>query len=153
MRNIILSALTTVIACSVAHPIQAQQATSTQEQSAANIASTHDGLSDLDKMTFDCPRAGLNAAARAASKHPSQGQYQFAYFKIINGSHHSSYEIIFQSNQDAEPELKYCVSVYCQQGWDPATKTTVSLMRNEDQSMDKATHVAECGHDHVLTKP
>jgi hypothetical protein len=39
----------------------------TQEQpiSAADIATAGDGgLSDLAAMTFDCPKAGLNAAAR-----------------------------------------------------------------------------------------
>jgi hypothetical protein len=151
MKNIVLSAVTAALACAV-HPVQAQPATSTQDQSAAGIAFTHDGLGDLDKMTFDCPRAGLNAAAREAFKHPSQGQYQFAYFKIINGSHHSSYEVTFQSNQDAEPELRYCVSVYCQQGWDPATKTSVTLMRNERQPKGAAAHSADCGLDHTSAK-
>jgi hypothetical protein len=152
MKNVIASTVTAVLACNVVHPVQAQPATSTREQTAEDMAFSHDGLGDLDKMTFDCPRAGLNAAAREALKHPSQGQYQFAYFKIINGSHHSSYEVTFQSNQDAEPELRYCVSVYCQQGWDPATKTSVTLMRNEAQPKGTAAHVAACGHDHAPAK-
>lgn len=146
MKNIIVSAVTAVFTCSAVTPVHAQPAISTQEQSAADIAPARDGLSDLDKMTFDCPRAGLNAAAREAAKHPSQGQYQFAYFKIINGSQHSSYEVHFQSNLDAEPELKYCVSVYCQQGWDPATKASVTLIDNEHQPNGAAAHVATCEH-------
>jgi hypothetical protein len=152
MKGIIAAAVTAMIVSSAVHPVQAQPTTSAPEQSAADITSAHDGLSDLDKMTFDCPRAGLNAAAREASKHPSQGQYQFAYFKIINGSHHSTYEVIFQSNQDAEPELKYCVSVYCQQGWDPAARTSVTLMRNERQPKRVAARVSACGHDHAPAK-
>ena len=56
------------------------------------------GLSDLDAMTFGCPKAALNAAAREAAKVPSQGTYQFAYFRIISDSHHASYEVHFKSN-------------------------------------------------------
>ena len=83
-------------------------------------------------MTFDCPKAGLNAAAREAAKVPSQGTYQFSYFRIINDAHHASYEVHFKSNYIGEPELRYCVSMYCQQGWDPRTsKTEVTLMSNE----------------------
>ncbi|TDH60927.1 hypothetical protein E2C06_19515 [Dankookia rubra] len=152
MRNVMVSAAMAVLACSVMHPARAQPAAQAQEQSAANIASGRDGLGDLEKMTFDCPRAGLNAAAREASKHPSQGSYQFAYFKIINGSHHSSYEIAFQSNQDAEPELKYCVSVYCQQGWDPASKTSVTLMPSGRPPKGASAHVAACGRGHAPVK-
>lgn len=102
-----------------------------QNQSApvAGAASASDRLSDLDAMTFSCPRAGLNAAAREAGKVPSRGTYQFAYFRIINDSHHATYEVHFKSNQEGEADLKYCVSVYCQQGWDPATKTSVTLMK------------------------
>ena len=85
-------------------------------------------------MTFGCPKAGLNAAAREAAKVPSQGTYQFAYFRIINDSHHASYEIHFKSNYQGEADLKYCVAIYCQQGWDPrTTKTSVTLMGNERQ--------------------
>ncbi len=64
------------------------------------------GLSDLDAVTFGCPKAALNAAAREAAKVRSQGTYQFSYFKIINDSHHSSYEIHFKSNYEGEPDLK-----------------------------------------------
>ena len=85
----------------------------------ADLASS--GLAALEVMTFDCPKAGLNAAAREAGKVPSQGTYQFSYFSIVNDAHHSAYEIAFKSNHAEEPELRYCVSLYCQQGWDPRT--------------------------------
>ena len=90
------------------------------------------GLADLDAMTFDCPKAGLNAAAREAAKAPSQGTYQFSYFTIINDAHHATYEVHFKSNYVGEPELRYCVSIYCQQGWNPGTtRTDVRLMSDE----------------------
>ena len=79
------------------------------------------GLADLDTMTFDCPKAGLNAAARVAAKVPSQGTYQFSYFRIVNDAHHAAYEVHFSSNYVGEPVLRYCVLMYCQQGWNPNT--------------------------------
>ena len=113
--------------------------------SVAGTAPASDGLSDLDAMTFSCPKAGLNAAAREAAKVPSQGTYQFAYFRIINDSHHASYEVHFKSNYEGEADLKYCVAIYCQQGWDPkTTKTSVTLMGNERQPMGGAAHGAAC---------
>jgi hypothetical protein len=103
------------------------------------------GLSDLDAVTFGCPKAALNAAARAAAKVRSQGTYQFSYFKIINDSHHSSYEIHFKSNYEGEPDLKYCVAIYCQEGWDPTTtKAEVTLMGNTRQSVRMPAHEADC---------
>jgi hypothetical protein len=103
------------------------------------------GLSDLDAMTFGCPKAALNAAAREAAKMRSQGTYQFSYFKIINDSHHSSYEIHFKSNYQSEPELKYCVAVYCQEGWDPRTaKLAVTVMGDTRQSAGVPAHGADC---------
>jgi hypothetical protein len=105
-----------------------------------------EGLSDLDAMTFSCPKAGLNAAAREAAKVPSQGSYQFAYFKIINDTHHATYEVHFKSNYEGEAELKYCVSMYCQQGWDPkTTKTSVTLIGKERPRGGVAAHGAACG--------
>ena len=93
-----------------------------------STAPATDGLSDLDAMTFGCPKAGLNAAAREAAKVPSQGTYQFAYFKIISDSHHASYEVHFKSNYQGEADLKYCVAIYCQQGWDPKNDEDVSAV-------------------------
>lgn len=118
------------------------------EQSApvASPASAPNGLTDLDAMTFDCPRAALNAAAREAAKAPSQGTYQFSYFRINNDSHHALYEVHFKSNYEGEADLKYCVAMYCQQGWDPkTTKTTVTLMGYERQAAARAAHGADCG--------
>lgn len=101
-------------------------------------------LSDLDVMTFSCPKAGLNAAAREAAKVRSQGTYQFAFFRIVNDSHHASYEIHFKSNYPGEADLKYCVSVYCQQGWDPNTKASVTLMTDKSKPMRGAGHAMNC---------
>ena len=87
------------------------------------------GLSDLDALTFGCPKAALNAAARKARDVPSQGTYQFSYFAIVNDSHHAMYEVHFTSNAVGDADLKYCVTMYCQQGWDPRTaKTEVTRM-------------------------
>ena len=100
------------------------------------------GLSDLEKTTFACPRAALNAAAREVASYPSQGTYQFSYFNIVSGSHHAAYEVHFTSNYAADPMLKFCVSIYCQQGFDPAaTKTSVALIGTKT-----ATHAAGAGH-------
>ena len=100
------------------------------------------GLSDLEKTTFACPRAALNAAAREVATYPSQGTYQFSYFNIVSGSHHAAYEVHFTSNYVGDPVLKFCVAIYCQQGFDPATtKTSVALMGTK-----AASHAAEAGH-------
>ena len=103
-----------------------------------------DGLADLNAVTFSCPKAGLNAAARQAAKVPSQGTYQFSYFKIVNNTHHAAYEVYFRSNFAGEPELRYCVEMYCQQGWDPKTaNATVTLMSTQRAGVK--THGAACG--------
>jgi hypothetical protein len=116
----------------------------------AGAAPVSDGLNELAAMTFSCPKAGLNAAAREAAEVPSQGTYQFAYFEIIDESHHSLYEAHFKSNYKGERDLKYCVSLYCQQGWDP--KTTVTLISDEHQPGEVAAHGAECGHQQTPAK-
>jgi hypothetical protein len=149
MRNIIV-----MIACAVAGCINAPQAQheapvsssapasyakpaaiesgTTETASTETAAPATAGLADLDAMTFDCPKAGLNAAARAAARIPSQGTYQFSYFRIINDAHHAAYEVHFRSNYVGEPTLRYCVSIYCQQGWNPGTtRTDVRLMSDE----------------------
>ncbi len=84
-----------------------QTPTIPQEQTVpiAGAAPTADDLSDLDAMTFSCPKAALNAAAREAAKAPSQGTYQFSYFSIVNDSHHASYEVHFKSNYVGEADL------------------------------------------------
>jgi hypothetical protein len=149
-----------LVACSTASHAQAeaiapQTAPTAQEQPApvADSAPASDGLSDLNAMTFGCVKAGLNAAAREAAKTPSQGTYQFSYFKIIDDSHNSSYEVHFKSNYEEEPDLRYCVSIYCQQGWDPkSTETLVRLMSDEHQPMGVAAHEADCGDQHAPAK-
>ena len=104
------------------------------------------GLSDLATMTFSCPQAGLNAAAREAATVPSEGTYQFSYFRIVNDPHHAAFEVHFKSNYVGEPELKYCVALYCQQGWDPKTaKTTVTPMVDQQDRKGRITRAAECG--------
>jgi len=113
--------------------------------SRAQTSTGRDGLSDLDAMTFSCPKAGLNAAAREAAAVRSQGTYQFAYFRIVNDSHHAMYEVHFKSNYEGEPDLKYCVALYCQQGWDPKTaKLSVTLMGDTRQHAGGAAHAAAC---------
>ena len=132
-----------------------QNAPTAQEQQApaAGAASATSGLSDLDAMTYDCAKASFNAAAREAAKVPTHGTNQFTYFNIVNDSHHSSYEIHFKSNYLGEPDLKYCVSMYCQQGWDPkTTKTSVSLIGNERQRKGMAAHGGACGMQHAPAK-
>jgi hypothetical protein len=120
---------------------------------AAGTASAADDLGDLGAMTFACAKAGLNAAAREAAKASTQGSYQFAFFKIISDTHHSSYEVDFKSNYAGEPDLKYCVAVYCQQGWDPkATTPSVSLIGTAHQSMGMAAHGADCGSKQMPVK-
>lgn len=121
----------------------------TVASSQESVTPASGGLSDLNAVTFACPKAGLNAAARQAAKAPSQGTYQFAYFKIINDTHHAAYEVHFKSNYEGEPDLRYCVEMYCQEGFDPrTTKTTVSLMST--QRAGAKTHGAACG-GHVNT--
>lgn len=152
MRNILAITAALAACCIVSH---AQTAPPPQEQSAPVVAAApaNDGLSDLDAMTFGCPKAALNAAAREAAKVPSQGTYQFSYFKIMNDSHHSSYEIHFKSNYQGEADLKYCVSIYCQQGWDPkTTKASVMLMSDERQPMGSGAHSADCSSKRAPVK-
>src|SRR5262249_36380216 len=116
-------------------PPVAQAKPANTEASAETSVPLSEDLADLNAMTFDCPRAGLNAAAREAAKAPSQGTYQFSYFRIVNDAHHASYEVHFKSNYVGEPELRYCVSMYCQQGWDPRnTRIDVALMSEEQAS-------------------
>ncbi len=111
------------------------------------------GLSDLDAMTFSCSKAGLNAAAREAAKVRSQGTYQFAYFKIISDTHHAAYEVDFKSNYEGEEDLKYCVALYCQQGWDPnTTEISVTLLDDEHQPVGDPAHEAGCGHQQAPAK-
>ena len=78
--------------------------------------------------------AALNAAARRAAGVPTEGKYQFSYFNLISDSHHAVYEVHFTSNYEGESPLKYCVEIYCQQGWDPKTaKANITVMSNNGE--------------------
>ena len=152
MRNAIVTLAFALGACVTAPEAQHQAAESSSVSASPakpaaieTAAPVSPGLAALEAMTFECPRAGLNAAAREAAKVPSQGTYQFSYFKIINDAHHAAYEIHFKSNYVGEPELRYCVSIYCQQGWDPSrTRTDVRLMKDE-RSRTGAGREEVCG--------
>ena len=151
MRNMIVMACVVTAGCT--------SAPQTHDEAAENpnVAASHAklipnesvapptrALDDLDAMTFDCPKAALNAAAREASKVPAQGTYQFSYFRIINDAHHATYEVHFKSNYVGEAELRYCVSIYCQQGWDPAkTMVGVRVMGNEAGALTCGGHGGE----------
>lgn len=67
-------------AAPAAAPVPARQE---EPNATARPAPATSGLSDLGAMTFGCPAAALNAAAREASKVPSQGSYQFCTSKRI----------------------------------------------------------------------
>jgi hypothetical protein len=155
MTSIMVTTAVALAVCSTVSYAPAVAATQTapatqtvppqQEHPVAGTAPATEGLSDLDARTFGCPKAALNAAAREASTVPSQGTYQFAYFKIINDSHHAAYEVHFKSNYPGEADLNYCVAVYCQQGWDPkTTKASVTLMGSKPQAKGVAAHGADC---------
>lgn len=159
MRNI-----TIMTACALAGCMNAAQAQNKLPSSSSvaaapakaaavdTAAPASQGLADLDAMTFDCPKAGLNAAAREAAKVPSQGTYQFSYFMIINDAHHASYEVHFKSNYIGEPELRYCVSMYCQQGWNPGTTRTDVRLMSDEGPRAAAGRQAPCGAHANATK-
>ncbi len=142
MKNVMTTATLALIACIAV--AAAQTSLTAQNEPAAAASTVPNGLSDLDAMTFACPKAALNAAARQAATVPSQGTYQFSYFKMANDTHHAAYEVHFKSNYEGEVELKYCVEMYCQQGWDPkTTKATLTLM--SAQRAGVTAHGAVCG--------
>jgi hypothetical protein len=142
MRNIIVIGFVLAGCMNAPQAQDEKAATSSVPAAAAKPAASETGtgtaapatqdLDDLDAMTFDCPKAGLNAAAREAAKAPSQGTYQFSYFRLVSDAHHAAYEVHFRSNYVGEPELRYCVSMYCQQGWDPrTTRIDVRIMSDD----------------------
>jgi hypothetical protein len=145
-KHIIIFAAIALFACSTTTTTQTEAPPQDQPTSVAGVAREGEILRDLDAMTSSCPRAGLNAAAREAAKVPSQGRYQFSYFKLISSRHHSIYEVRFKSNYYGDPELKYCVSVYCQEGQDPNALATVSLVKEPRPGEAKgAPHTTDCG--------
>ena len=145
MKNILTAGAIALVVCLAVASTHMTAAPQAQAQAqAAPDAPVPEGLSDLNALTFSCPRAGLNAAARQAAKVPSQGTYQFAYFKIISGTHHAAYEVHFKSNYTGETDLRYCVEMYCQQGWDPrTTKASITLMSTQREGV--TTHGDACG--------
>lgn len=84
-------------------------------------------LKDLAAMTFSCPAAALNAAARVAAQAPTEGNYQFVSF--TSDGKDQTYSVSFESNVHSEPRLNYEVSLYCQQGWDPNATVKVVLKK------------------------
>jgi hypothetical protein len=149
MKNTLLIVSVTV-AASLTVVAAVQNFPMPQEQSAAATptAPVSSGLSDLEALTRSCSMAALNAAARRAATVPSQGKYQFSYFNLISDSHHAQYEVHFTSNYEGESVLRYCVEIYCQQGWDPkAAKATITVMSNAPQS-----HRTGCGQMHTPAK-
>jgi hypothetical protein len=137
MKNILI-----VTALAVAATIAA----AAREQAAPETAAAaNSGLTDLEAITFGCPTAALNAAARRAAKVPSQGTYQFSYFNIVSDTHHAIYDVRFKSNYEGEAELRYCVEIYCQQGWDPKTaKPSIRLLPNAPQRGGTVAHESAC---------
>lgn len=115
-------------------------------------AAVDNGLDDLAKITFDCPKAALNAAAREAAKAPTEGSYQFSHFDVVSDSHQAVYEVAFKSNYPGEPLLRYCVAIYCQQGWDPKnTQASVTLLNEPAPTGHSARAAADaaCGGKHT----
>jgi hypothetical protein len=146
MKNILVMTAVALTASGVVITA-AQNASAAREQAPpdAAVAPASPGLTDLEAITFGCPKAALNAAAQRAAKVPSQGTYQFSYFNIVSDSHHAMYEVHFKSTYEGEAALKYCVENYCQQGGDPKTsKLSITLMSNRRQPAGAAAHGDAC---------
>jgi hypothetical protein len=144
MKQIFITTAIAFVVCLAVAATKPAAALQAQAQQIVPASPPPEGLSELSALTFACPRAGLNAAARQAAKAPSQGTYQFAFFKIVSDGHHAAYEVHFKSNYEGEPELRYCVEMYCQQGWDPnTTKTTIRMMSTQRAGV--TAHGAACG--------
>jgi len=137
---------------------EAQDAPAVQQPSAAAPlpaaapppAAKDNGLDDFAALTFGCPKAALNAAAREAAKVQSEGSYQFNHFDFISDTHQAVYEVHFASNYPGEPVLRYCVAIYCQNGWDPkTTQASVTLMAESGATKKASVHGAACGGKHT----
>ena len=115
---------------------------------AAEALSGSEHLSDFRAAISRCTEVGLDAAAREVAKVPSAGRYRFTNFRTVDDSHHSLYEVDFKSSYVGEPILRYCVSVYCQQGWDTKTENaSVTLVRNKPQPGTGSIPAAGCGDE------
>jgi hypothetical protein len=156
MRNrLTIMSVTVAVAASLSGVAAVQNLATPQEQPAAvpPAAPVSSGLSDLEALTRSCSTAALNAAARRAATVPTQGKYQFSYFNLISDSHHAQYEVHFTSNYEGESLLKYCVEIYCQQGWDPKTaKATITVMSNAPRRTTADPHAPACGQPHSPAK-
>ena len=153
MKNTLIT-LTVAITASLTVAAAVQNTATPQEPSPAVTTArpVASGLSDLEALTRSCSMAALNAAARRAADAPTQGKYQFSYFNLISDSHHAQYEVHFTSNYEGESVLKYCVEIYCQQGWDPKNaKATITVMSNTRQRAG-AEHRTGCGEMHTPAK-
>jgi hypothetical protein len=137
----------------VAPPVAAQPVLpvpAPTQPSAAAAAAKDNGLDDFAALTFGCPKAALNAAAREAAKVRSEGTYQFTHFDLVSDTHQGVYEIHFASNYPEEPVLRYCVAIYCQNGWDPkTTEPSVTLMTESGPAKKAAVQGAACGGKHT----
>jgi hypothetical protein len=156
MKIVLAGLVVALVGCSTTtqtgESSNAQRGAAEQSAGRQDTATGHE-LSDLATMTFGCPTAALNAAAREAAKVKSQGTYQFAFFNIINDAHHATYEVRFKSNYHAEEDLKYCVAIYCQQGWDPKnTQVTVARIDAPGQHAGVLASGADCAGVHVGAK-
>jgi hypothetical protein len=150
-----LMIVTAAFAASLSVVAAVQNRAMSQEQPATMTGPTlvGSGLSDLEAVTRSCSMAALNAAARRAASVPSQGKYQFSYFNLISDSHHAQYEVHFTSNYEGESVLKYCVEIYCQQGWDPKTaKAAITVLSNAPQRAAADPKRIGCGHLHTPAK-
>src|SRR5262245_44305884 len=151
MKNIVTGVAIALVASSTV-PLTQTAIAQEPPTPAPEAAPTDTGLDDLAAMTFGCPKAALNAAAREAGKVRSQGTYQFAFFKIISDSHHAASEVHFKSNYAKEQDLQYWVALYWKQGWDRSTtKTSVTLMNNTYHPPAAKGHEMQCG-DHRTTR-
>ncbi len=149
MKNTLII-LMVVMAASLSVVAAVQNAAPPQEQL---VAAPVSGLSDLEALTRSCSMAALNAAARRAADVPTHGKYQFSYFNLISDSHHAQYEVHFTSNYEGESVLKYCVEIYCQQGWDPKTaKATITVMSDAPRRGTAASRRTGCGQMHAVTR-
>ena len=152
MRNTLMIV---AVAASLGVVAAVQNVAAPQQQAAAPAAApVSSGLSDLEGLTRSCSMAALNAAARRASAVPTQGKYQFSYFRLISDSHHAQYEVHFTSNYEGESLLKYCVEIYCQQGWDPKTaKANITVTISKAPRRATADpHGPACGPAHPPAK-
>ena len=154
MKNTLVVMTVAIVASLSAVGARQNQATQQAQPAAVPPAvPAATGLSDLEALTRSCSMAALNAAARRDADAPSQGKYQFSYFNLVSDSHHGQYEVHFTSNYEGEPVLKYCVEIYCQQGWDPRNaKATITEMSKAPQRGAKAPHPAGCGQIHTPVK-